>query len=42
LYTLLEKLNKEMSITIIMVSHDLEAVEKYATKILRMEDYHAC
>jgi zinc transport system ATP-binding protein len=42
LYTLLQKINKEMGITIIMVSHDIEATEKYATKILHMEDYYAC
>jgi zinc transport system ATP-binding protein len=42
LYALLQKINKEMGITIIMVSHDIEAVEKYSTKILRMEDYYAC
>jgi zinc transport system ATP-binding protein len=42
LYTLLQKINSEMGITIIMVSHDIEATEKYATKILHMEDYYAC
>jgi zinc transport system ATP-binding protein len=42
LYTLLQKINTTMGITIIMVSHDIEAVKKYATKILYMEDYYAC
>ncbi|GHU64480.1 metal ABC transporter ATP-binding protein [Spirochaetia bacterium] len=38
LYTLLQKINKEMGITIIMVSHDIEAAEKYATKILHLQN----
>jgi zinc transport system ATP-binding protein len=36
LYALLQKINREMGITIIMVSHDIDAVEKYATKILHL------
>jgi zinc transport system ATP-binding protein len=38
LYTLLQKINREMGITIIMVSHDIEAAEKYATKILHLQN----
>ena len=41
-YALLKKINQEMGVTIIMVSHDIEAVKKYATKILNMGDYNAC
>jgi zinc transport system ATP-binding protein len=37
LYTLLQKINRETGVTIIMVSHDIEAVEKYATKILHLQ-----
>jgi zinc transport system ATP-binding protein len=37
LYTLLQKINREMGVTIIMVSHDIDAVEKYATKILHLQ-----
>ena len=36
LYTLIYKINKEEKITIIMVSHDLEAAKKYATHILHI------
>lgn len=36
LYELIEKINKEMGITVIMVSHDLEATKKYATHILHL------
>ncbi|GHU92156.1 zinc ABC transporter ATP-binding protein [Spirochaetia bacterium] len=38
LYTLLQKINKEMGITIIMVSHDIEAAAQYATKILHLQN----
>ncbi|GHV43089.1 metal ABC transporter ATP-binding protein [Spirochaetia bacterium] len=38
LYTLLQKINRELGITIIMVSHDIEAAEKYATKILHVQN----
>ncbi|GHT91912.1 metal ABC transporter ATP-binding protein [Spirochaetia bacterium] len=38
LYTLLQKINREIGITIIMVSHDIEAAEKYATKILHVQN----
>ena len=36
LYTLIYKINKEDKITIIMVSHDIEAAKKYATHILHI------
>ncbi|GHT70248.1 zinc ABC transporter ATP-binding protein [Spirochaetia bacterium] len=38
LYTLLQKINTTMDITIIMVSHDIEAAEKYAAKILHLQN----
>ena len=34
LYELIKKLNKEDSITIIMITHDVEAPKKYATHVL--------
>ncbi len=36
MYDTVEFLNKKQHITVIMVSHDMEAVEKYATKVLRI------
>ncbi|MCD7949196.1 MAG: metal ABC transporter ATP-binding protein [Erysipelotrichaceae bacterium] len=36
LYELINKINKEMNITIIMVSHDIEASLKYAKHILHL------
>lgn len=41
MYELIRKLNKEMNITIIMVTHDIENAIKYSNKILclRKEDY---
>lgn len=36
LYTLLEKINREMQITIIMVSHDISSAVKYANKVLHL------
>lgn len=41
LYELIQRLNKEMNITIIMVTHDIENAVKYSDKILclRKEDY---
>ena len=41
LYELIQKLNKEMKITIVMVTHDLENAVRYSDKILclRKEDY---
>ena len=38
LYALIEDLNKNMGITVIMISHDLENVKKYADHILYMGD----
>ncbi|GHV88033.1 zinc ABC transporter ATP-binding protein [Spirochaetia bacterium] len=38
LYTLLQKINTTMGITIIMVSHDIEAAAQYATKILHLQN----
>lgn len=41
MYELIEKLNREMNITIVMVTHDIENAIKYSNKILclRKEDY---
>lgn len=41
MYSLIEKLNKEMKITIVMVTHDIEKAIEYSDKILhlRKEDY---
>ncbi len=36
MYTMIDKLNKEMGITIIMISHDIPASIKYANKILHI------
>ena len=36
LYVLLEKINRDMNITIVMVSHDISAAVKYANKILQL------
>ncbi|GHV79388.1 metal ABC transporter ATP-binding protein [Spirochaetia bacterium] len=38
LYTLLQKINAEMGITIIMVSHDIEAAAQYATMVLHLQN----
>ena len=38
LYALLQKINRETGITIIMVSHDIDAAERYATKILHVQN----
>ncbi|MDR1420044.1 MAG: ATP-binding cassette domain-containing protein [Treponema sp.] len=37
LYDLLEKINRDMGITVIMVSHDIEAALKYARFVLYLE-----
>ncbi len=37
LYKLISKLNKENKITVLMVSHDVEAACKYATKVLHLK-----
>ena len=36
LYELIARINKEMGITVIMVSHDMDAMSKYATHILHL------
>ena len=33
-YELIKKINREDNITVIMISHDLEACRKYATHVL--------
>jgi zinc transport system ATP-binding protein len=38
LYALLQKINRETGVTIIMVSHDIDAAERYATKILHLQN----
>ena len=35
-YALLQKINREMGMTIIMVSHDIEAAQKYASRIINL------
>jgi zinc transport system ATP-binding protein len=37
LYALLQRMNRETGVTIIMVSHDIGAAERYATKILHLQ-----
>ncbi len=41
MYSLIEKLNKEMGITIVMVTHDIENAMEYSDKILHLtkDDY---
>lgn len=36
MYKLIERINKEMGITVIMVSHDMQAATKYANRILHL------
>ena len=38
LYELIEKVNKEFDITVIMVSHDVEAAIRYSTHILHLSN----
>ncbi|MCH5303258.1 MAG: ABC transporter ATP-binding protein [Ruminococcus sp.] len=38
MYQLIDELNKKHGITIIMISHDLQAAQKYADKILHIGD----
>jgi zinc transport system ATP-binding protein len=38
LYALLQKINRETGVTIVMVSHDIDAAERYATKILHLQN----
>jgi zinc transport system ATP-binding protein len=42
LYALLQGLNRELSLTIVMVSHDLDAVKKYATKLIHLKAGRIC
>ena len=37
MYELIEQLHKD-GITIMMITHDVEAAKKYATKILKVQD----
>lgn len=37
-YDIIDKLNKQNNITVIMISHDTAAVEKYATKVIHLSD----
>lgn len=37
MYRLIEKLNREEQITVIMISHDIEAAQTYASHILDMK-----
>ena len=36
MYSLVHRLNKELGMSVIMISHDLDSVKKYATHILRL------
>ncbi len=36
LYEIIERLNREEGVTVLMITHDLSAVMRYATKVLRM------
>jgi zinc transport system ATP-binding protein len=36
MYDIIEKINRENGITVIMISHDIEAAVKYATHILHI------
>nr|WP_318680867.1 ABC transporter ATP-binding protein [uncultured Treponema sp.] len=36
MYAAVERLNREQNISVIMISHDMQAVEKYARQILRI------
>lgn len=38
-YNIIEKLNKEMKITIIMITHDVDNALKYSNKVLHMHKY---
>lgn len=37
MYALIQKLNREMHITIVMVTHDIENAVKYSDKILELK-----
>ncbi|SHJ50467.1 metal ABC transporter ATP-binding protein [Hespellia stercorisuis] len=38
LYQLIEKINRELKITVVMVSHDIESAVKYASHILHLQN----
>jgi zinc transport system ATP-binding protein len=38
LYRLLERINRDMEVTIIMVTHDIEGVVRYANKVLHLQN----
>ena len=38
MYSLVSRLNRELHMTVIMISHDIESVRTYATHILRLEN----
>ena len=38
LYEIVERLNREEGVTVLMITHDLSAVMKYATKVLSMSE----
>ncbi|MGL4982229.1 MAG: metal ABC transporter ATP-binding protein [Treponemataceae bacterium] len=41
LYEIILQLNKEQNITIVMISHDIESVQKYSTHILEIKNHRA-
>ena len=41
MYTQIERINREMSITVIMVSHDIQSAVRYASHILHLENTQA-
>ncbi len=41
MYSLVSRLNRELHMTVIMISHDIESVRTYATHILRLENHTA-
>jgi zinc transport system ATP-binding protein len=42
LYELLAQINRETGMTLVMVSHDIGNVEKYAGKIIRLNGGRQC
>ncbi len=41
-YNLINKINKELNLTIIIVTHDIKSAVKYADKILHLSENHYC
>ena len=41
MYSLVSRLNKDLNMTVIMISHDIESVRLYATHILRLSNHTA-